>query len=493
MALGAVLACASVARAQDDAGAPPPPVEPPTATTEPDAGAPAHDTAERPDAAGADEAEPASASAAREQSAADLGAPHERSARTASGAQATDGERAADAGAGPDAAPAASTAVEVRTRTDAGDLVLTLGGYVETGLTWSFEEPARGIVAWRGFDNRHATFTLANVALRTRLRLDRVYTAITLQWGNTPDTYYLAEPGDAGSFLPPERFGVGASSAATWRFLQEAYVGWDIPVLNGVALEGGLFLSPIGFESMAIRENWNYSRANLFYGLPFYHTGIRAHAPLGDGFTLHLALVNGWNTVLDNNVAKSVGIWVDYEDEHVAAHLLYFGGIERFEEEEGAWRNTFDFFVRWSPLDWIDLALHADAGFEPVPVSARPFGSDSIQWWAAAAGYVHVQPLEWLAIAFRSDFFLDRAPADRADLRIFWPTTPLMSSQTFTLRFDPEPHLAFFVEYRHDHALSQEDAAALGIPRGEISPTFLAGTGFSSTQNTLTLGATAGF
>ncbi len=386
----------------------------------------------------------------------------------------------------------ATDSVAIHVPTGLGhDFVATLGGYVETAFTWSFAEPWNGLIAWRGFDNRHATFTLANVALVTRFELDRVYTAITLQWGNTPDTYYLAEPSGTligGSPEPSGRFGVGPSSAATWRFLQEAYFGWNAPVLDGLAIEGGLFLSPIGFESLAIRDGWHWSRSNLFYGLPFYHTGIRLRTPLSSEWTLSAGVFNGWNSVLDNNDEKSGAVWIDYATDELAFHALYFGGVERVD---GNWRSLFDAWVRWTPIPWLSLALHGNAGFEPV--SGAP-EDDSMNWWAAGALYVRVLPIEWLAIAARADVFADHAPGDIPSQRLFWPTTPLMASQTVTVQVMPEPHLSFFVEYRHDHAEPDPSRRFAGSffdgrmtsSLGGIEPT-------SSTQDTITFGATAGF
>ena len=40
-----------------------------------------------------------------------------------------------------------------------------LGAYVETLYQWNFNRPSNRITNYRGFDNRHDTFTLANVAL----------------------------------------------------------------------------------------------------------------------------------------------------------------------------------------------------------------------------------------------------------------------------------------------------------------------------------------
>jgi hypothetical protein len=365
---------------------------------------------------------------------------------------------------------------------DGNALEFVIGGYVETGFTWSFNEPSNGVIAWRGFDNRHATFALSNVALRMRMQYDRVYTSFTLQWGTTPDTYYLAEPS------APAVSGIGASSAATWRFLQQAYLGWDIPLLSGIRLEGGVFLSPIGFEGMSIRDDWTWSRSNLFYGLPFYHTGVRLVTTVEERWTFSLALFNGWNSVLDNNDEKSLAAWIDYASDELSFHALYFGGVERVD---GNWRHLFDAWLMWRPTEWLSLALHGNAGFEPI--SGAP-SNDATSWWAAGAVYARVMPLSWLAIAARADVFADHAPVDDPALRIFWPT-PMMSSQTVTLQLIPDSHISFYVEYRHDWAAEQAIGGSLirAFYAGDVGSRELSGPANATSQDTLTLGAAAGF
>jgi hypothetical protein len=259
------------------------------------------------------------------------------------------------------------------------------GGYVENSITWSFNEPDNGLIAWRGFDNRHATFNFENVNLSMRLELDRVYTLISLQAGRTPDTYYLGEPSDdAGT-----PFGVGASSAATYRFIQEAYLGWLSPILDDVAIEAGLFLSPVGIESLGVYDNWNWSRSNLFYALPFYHLGIHVATRVTDEISVHLAGYNGVNNVLDNNVEKSVAAWVGLDFDWLSAQVLYFGGVER---DQGNWRSLFDGWAEARIASWLHLALHADGGFEND-------AAGRLGWWFGGALYVKAIPTDWLAVS----------------------------------------------------------------------------------------------
>ena len=146
---------------------------------------------------------------------------------------------------------------------------MTLSGYLEGFYSWNTNDPANGITAYRGFDNRHNSFTISNAVVDALWTQGDVTGHVALQVGQTPQTYYLAEPS------LPAIAGVGASNMDVWKYVQQANLGWRDAPGKKLNLEAGIFLSPIGPEGIAVKDNWNWSRSDLFYGLPFYHTGVR--------------------------------------------------------------------------------------------------------------------------------------------------------------------------------------------------------------------------
>lgn len=380
----------------------------------------------------------------------------------------------------PAPAPVTSASEGVsRTGTRAG---VTLAGYVEALYQWNFNDPSNGITNYRGFDTRHNTITLSNVVLDATGTLGPVSVHLALQVGSTPETYYLAEPdrGRAG--------GAGASDADVWKFVQQAVVAWRTPLGRGLLLEAGVFLSPIGPEGMAVKDQWNWSRSNLFFGLPFYHTGLRASYPLSDRLTLSLAGYNGWNSVVDNNADKSVSAAVDYVvTDRVTAHALYFGGVERATDAPEAagttpWRHVVDAYLAVYPTRWLSLMAHGNAGVEP-----NAFG---VSWWAAGALYARVRLRPWLYLAARGDLFHETPASNAAGTAspIFWPAR-WVSSGTATLDARPHDNVSVRLEYRHDAAGGDtyfRGAVATDPATGAFVPN-------ARTQDTLTLGATTWF
>jgi hypothetical protein len=356
---------------------------------------------------------------------------------------------------------------------------LQIGGYVEIPYQWNFNEPSNFVTNYRGFDNRHNMFTVENATLDARGSLGPLSAHVAMQFGLAPETYYLAEPVSHGTSA------AGTTGPSVWKFLQQANLAYVAPLGRGLTIDGGLFLSPIGPEGLAIRDQWNWSRSDLFFGLPFYHAGVRATYPLTERWTASLQLYNGWNSVVDNNPELSPAFQLTYNDgDKVTFNALYFGGVERNvgAPEGRAWRNLFDTYLQVTPLEWLQLLAHFDGGFEP-----NHFGISS---WLAGALYARVHPFQKLYFTARADYFHEGIAknADGQAAPIFWSGAAWIASGTLTADYRPADNISVRLEFRHDEA--QKDLFFAGqVP--------MSTDGFAipnaRTQNTLTVGAVAWF
>lgn len=232
---------------------------------------------------------------------------------------------------------------------------------------------------------------------------------------------------------------------------------------------------------MAIKDNWNWSRCNLFFGLPFYHTGARATRAtysFNDKWAVTLAGYNGWNSVVDNNSGKSVSTQVTYTTSKLSSSLLYFGGSERSRgaPEGKAWRHLFDAHATWDATSRLSLRAHANTGFEP-----NEFG---MSHWVAGALYARVRILNPLFFAVRGDAFYEHSSRNSVGgaSPIFWPA-PWVSSGTVTVDVRPHERVSLRLEFRHDHAGGDMFFGGEVASDGTASPNRVS-------QDTLTLGAT---
>jgi hypothetical protein len=354
--------------------------------------------------------------------------------------------------------------------------VVTIGGYLETYYQLNFRRPSNRITNLRGFDNRDRTFTLSNAAIDAKGERGPLAARVILQVGSTGSTYYLGEPALPGAG------GANASGPELWKYVQQATLAYTTS--GKIVVDAGLFPSPIGPEVLPIKDNWNWSRSDLFFGLPFYHTGARVAAPLGGGWTGMVHAYSGWNSVVDNNPYPSAGVSAAYAGTRVSGQLLYFGGIERAAgaPEGKAWRHLFDGYATVTVTEQVSVLIHGDVGLE-----ANDVGRSA---WAAGALYGKVQLTPELYGAARVDYFREWVASDNGTTAaaIFWPT-PWIGSGTATLAYQPVQGLSIRLELRHDYAKAP---VYFG---GDVS-----GDGITSpyvpnrrAQDTATVGATAWF
>ena len=318
-----------------------------------------------------------------------------------------------------------------------------LGGYLEMYDAWNFNEPSNGVTNLRGFDFRHGSLTLQNAVLDTTWTRGPLSGRLALQFGDEPDAYYQAEPAQPASGSAP------ASTATEWRHIQEAWAAWALCPKLEVA--GGIFLSPIGPETVATKDNWNWSRSNLYFMLPYFHAGVRVKHALGDsGWSVIGAVYNGWNNAIDENRSPAFDAILNYQKGAWTAQAQYFAGIQRPDggPDVQHWRHLFDAFVQGPVpgIEHLSFIVHGDGGFE----RAAPGATDRPQWIAGAA-YLKYDVTSRVYVAARGDVFREWRPV--GDSPIFLPSgVEWITSETATVSFRPVDGLDLRVEYRHDSA-----------------------------------------
>ena len=350
--------------------------------------------------------------------------------------------------------------------------------YVETYYAYNFNRPSNGITNYRAFDDRHATFTLENAVIAVDGKADRFVARVALQSGSTGDTYYLGEPARPGAD------GAASGGPSVFKHVQEAYVAFG--ETERIAVRAGLYLSPIGPEAMAIKDTWLWSRSNLFYGLPFYHTGVRVSWKATDRMTLRLSVINGWNSVIDNNDTPSVALKATIElTPRVTLDVHWLGGVERDHgaKEGQALRQLLDTNVTWNAAHWLDFIVNTDEGIEDNRLG--------LNGWASGALFARARLHERLFLAARSDLVMERhATKDGVTSGPLLFPSRWLTSHALALDARPVSHVSVRLEYRHD--ATRDPLFFRGDVRGAgtASDPYLPN---ARSQDTITLGTTAWF
>lgn len=325
-------------------------------------------------------------------------------------------ELAASKQAAPAAAPAAAAAVPsnavVATSTPAATapskvtIASLLGptsvsGFVDGYYNYNFNSPSDRLNSFRVFDTTANNIALNMVELVVDKQPDaaasRTGYHVALGFGQAMNVVNATDPA-----------GLGFA-----QYLKEAYFSYLAPVGKGLQVDFGKFVTPMGAEVIESKDNWNYSRGLLFgYAIPFYHFGLRAKYTFNDKYSLTGFLVNGWNDLVDNNSAKTLGASFGWNpNKKVGLIETVFVGPEQANYNKTV-RQTWDTVFTYTPTSKLSLVANYDygRGDRPVdPLTGLPDTALPVVYWTGIAGYVKYAWNDKYSFATRYEYYNDHS------------------------------------------------------------------------------------
>ena len=298
-----------------------------------------------------------------------------------------------------------------------------LSGFVDVYFGYNFNTPSTRQAQVRNFDVQHNSFSLnlAEVALEKKPAANsRAGFRVDLDYGPAATTINAAEPG----------------GTQTFQNILQAYASYLAPLGTGLQFDVGKFVTPIGYESIKTRDNWNYSRSLLFtLAEPYYHAGVRANYSFNDHVSLSGYLVNGWNDVVDNNGGKTVGVQATIKPSAAVTIVQsYMGGPEQ-ANDNADWRHLLDTVITYTVTPTVNLAMNYDYGRDTVAASTVT--------WQGVAGYLRYQPNTWFAFTPRVEYYDDPNGTTTGVVQ-------KIREVTLTTEFKQKDGLIVRVEYRRD-------------------------------------------
>ena len=172
------------------------------------------------------------------------------------------------------------------------------GGFVDAGFLRDFNDPTIHL-----FRSRGTAFHLNEWDVNMAGAYARKKTSEQSRWG----TELLVHVGKDS-----EVFGFSATSpnlaGADWlRYVGLANVSYRAPVGRGLTIQGGIFTSFIGYDSLYAKDNFNYTRPWGADFTPYLMMGANASYPLTDTATATVFVVNGYWHLADANHVPSSG------------------------------------------------------------------------------------------------------------------------------------------------------------------------------------------
>jgi hypothetical protein len=285
-------------------------------------------------------------------------------------------------------------------------------GFVDAAYLWNGNHPANheNFVPGTGTSGKRGNELSLNLAQvqwsRAVSGKDPIGFTLSLVAGHGTEVVHAGEPNGGEEF----------------RHLYQASLSWRLR--NGVVLEGGVYPSHIGTEGFYSKDNWNYTRSWLGEFSPYYQAGIKASYAFNARWSGQLHLLNGWQTIHDNNKGKAIG-----------TQLAYAGGplTASFNTYLDSDRKFGDVVVLYRVRPRLQLGGSVDLGTQ-----------DHADWRGAAA-YARLAIDDGHALAARAEQFRDPGNGISG-------TPQTLREVTLTYERRPREHLILKLETRYDRS-----------------------------------------
>lgn len=300
-------------------------------------------------------------------------------------------------------------------------------------------------------------------------RVDEVQLEVGKEWRRTATTmlrlnYRHVDNFDAQNKLLPFDYN---------KFVEQAWVSLDILKKGlGLTFTFGKFALPIGYESLNAPEMHTYSRSyTLLAGVPNFGTGIMARFQKSI-FDIALYAITGWNTITDNNDAKTFGgrLGLSLFDGDLLFGVSYLAGPEPIPIPGGvnpnvrSARHVLDVDLLFTGVKRLVVGAELNYGYEN---EASQVVSGRRARWLSARGTVHYKFLPWLGGTLRFEHADD---PDGSRMRLLdtqwigspspqqWTGVPVtVESLTVAALFNLARNVSAVLEWRNDWLARSED------------------------------------
>jgi putative OmpL-like beta-barrel porin-2 len=267
------------------------------------------------------------------------------------------------------------------------------GGFVDVGYLLDFNHPENRVFRSRG-TTWHVDRPQINMA------------AFYLRKKATEDSHWGVElTAQAGKDAELFGFSATAPNIGGYKFLRQlgpTNVSYLAPVGKGLTIQGGIFTSLIGYDSLYAKDNFNYTRPWGADFTPYRMMGVNVSYPFTKKITGTLFVVNGyWHLARANNVPSWGGQAAISATSHLTVKQTFLVGPHQSNASFKFWRFLSDTIVEHKK-DKRTIALETNFSTEGVDAPGTPRA-----WWFAAQ-----LPMRWSlnprwAVAFRPEVAWD--------------------------------------------------------------------------------------
>jgi hypothetical protein len=169
-------------------------------------------------------------------------------------------------------------------------------------------------------------------------------------------------------------------AGAKWlRHLGPTDVSYLVPAGKGITVQGGIFSSLVGYDSLYAKDNFNYTRPWMADFTPYLMLGVNASYPFSGKATGTFFVINDFFHLANPNSVPSWGGQIAYKPrDHWTIKETVLVGPHQADTAFQFWRILSDSIVEWKRSP-VTVALDYQSATEQVATAGKPRSA-----WVAA-------------------------------------------------------------------------------------------------------------
>ena len=250
------------------------------------------------------------------------------------------------------------------------------GGFVDTAYAHDFQHPHNKL-----FRSRGTAWHVDDVHLNMAGAYAKRKASTRLRWG----AEVLLHAGKDDAVFGFSATAPNLRGSRVLRHVGLANVSYLAPLGQGLTVQGGIFTSLIGYDSLYAKDNFNYTRPWGADFTPYLMMGINASYPLTAKLTATAYVINGYWHLANANRVPTSGL-----------QLAYNASPELTIKQTSLWgphqSNTSLAFWRWLSDTIVERRKGrlVVAGEYHVSTERVAASADRRAWWMAAQ-----LPIRW--------------------------------------------------------------------------------------------------
>jgi hypothetical protein len=237
------------------------------------------------------------------------------------------------------------------------------GGFLDLGYLLAFNHPSNHL-----FRSRGTTFHVDELDLNMAAAYLKKQTSEDSRWG-AELTVQAGKDSEVFGFSPTAPYLPGSEGL---RRLGPTNVSYLAPLGNGLTLQGGIFASLVGFDSLYAKDNFTYTRPWGADFTPYFMMGVNASYPFTEKLAGALLLVNGYWHLANANSVPSSGAQLAYKaSPRVTVKETVLFGPHQADTSVNHWRFLSDSIVE-RQADRLTVAFEYIYSSERVVAPGNP-------------------------------------------------------------------------------------------------------------------------